>query len=98
MQTATSGPPAFSENVQRVAAACARRRGGPRLQQVTGGSWSTRLYQGDDGLWHASVPNPRTMGGYWRKKFQTKAQAEEWIEHKQHHTHARDMEETDMDV
>lgn len=77
-------PPRFSEKVQRAAGASAQRRRSrravaPRQQRVSGGGWTPRIEQLRTGQWKVSVPNPRTMGGYWRKKFDSEEEARAWM-------------------
>jgi len=53
-----------------------------RIGVYTVSGWDSHLMQEDDGKWHARVPNPMTMGGYYRGTFDTKAKAEAWMQKK----------------
>lgn len=63
-------------------------------QRVVGGGWSASKETREDGKWYARVPNPRTMGGYFRGgPFDSEEACDKWMESKGYKRNGGDDEE-----
>ena len=74
----SDGPPLL---MQQVASRGPNPQSGARrIGPYTVTGWNAALDQDAQGIWHARVPNTRTMGGYHRAEFASKEEAEAWME------------------